>query len=158
MWKNIITQGLLQIIILGTILFKGKFLSNFRSRTFRNSIVNRNQGRRLERSIRKALLNFLQHFCVIADFQWSECQKAKIKRIERIQELLQQPTVFGDFGVDSRHPNVVRGIRWSITEDSPIDPTGAFYLFGIGISFYFCRILLQTFGANQFVQLLVKGK
>lgn len=42
MWKNIITQGLLQIIILGTILFKGNFLSNFRPRTFRNSIINRN--------------------------------------------------------------------------------------------------------------------
>lgn len=31
MWKNIITQGFLQIIILGTILFKGIFLHYFRS-------------------------------------------------------------------------------------------------------------------------------
>ena len=28
MWKNIITQGLLQIMILGTILFKGNFVDN----------------------------------------------------------------------------------------------------------------------------------
>ena len=31
MWKNIITQGILQIIILGTILFKGKYFIKFRS-------------------------------------------------------------------------------------------------------------------------------
>ena len=31
MWKNIISQGILQIIILGTILFKGKYLFLFRT-------------------------------------------------------------------------------------------------------------------------------
>lgn len=31
MWKNIITQGILQIIILGTILFKGKYFINLRT-------------------------------------------------------------------------------------------------------------------------------
>lgn len=31
MWKNIITQGLLQILILGAILFKGNFIFLFRS-------------------------------------------------------------------------------------------------------------------------------
>lgn len=44
MWKNIITQGVLQIIILGTILFKGKFSLQLRSRNFRISIFNRCQG------------------------------------------------------------------------------------------------------------------
>lgn len=40
MWKNIITQGTLQIIILGTILFKGKNLYLFRSLTLWLSIFN----------------------------------------------------------------------------------------------------------------------
>ena len=31
MWKNIIAQGIWQIIVLGTILFKGKKLINHRS-------------------------------------------------------------------------------------------------------------------------------
>jgi Ca2+ transporting ATPase len=32
MWKNIITQGILQIIILGTILFKGNLVLKYRPR------------------------------------------------------------------------------------------------------------------------------
>jgi Ca2+ transporting ATPase len=44
MWRNIILQGLWQIAILGTILFKGTFLFNLRSRNIRRPIINPRRG------------------------------------------------------------------------------------------------------------------
>jgi Ca2+ transporting ATPase len=44
MWRNIISQGIWQIIILGTILFKGNFIINLRSRNLRCPIIHPRQG------------------------------------------------------------------------------------------------------------------
>lgn len=44
MWKNIISQGIWQIIILGTILFKGNYSFYCRSINIWSSIINSCQG------------------------------------------------------------------------------------------------------------------
>jgi hypothetical protein len=68
MLKNIISQGLVQIAILGTILFKGiNFYSKHKPTNPEHPVVDRRQ--RLELRDRQALLNLLQRIRAATDLQ-----------------------------------------------------------------------------------------
>jgi calcium-translocating P-type ATPase len=91
MWKNIISQGLVQIAILGTILFKGINDLLCRSLDSEHPVVNWCQG--LDRRDRQTLLYILQRFCTTADLQRDKCSQAQALVGQCLQKFLQQSTI-----------------------------------------------------------------
>ncbi len=66
MWRNVVSQGILQIAILGAVLFVGTYLLILSTLLLGNSLINRGVSLRLESTNRQALLSLLQHLCAFA--------------------------------------------------------------------------------------------
>lgn len=86
MWKNIICQGLMQIAVLGTILFKGTL--NFKLRTSNSWYPFIYWSFWLEWINRKTLLYFLQCFRLASNFQLNQCKKIEAYRSKCLWKLL----------------------------------------------------------------------
>lgn len=127
MFKNVFAQGLLQIIILGTILFRGMNYLKFRSSNLWHSIFNWSLG--MDKRDRQALFYFLPCFCSPSTFQRNQCKKVKIRWVKCFWKLFQQSSLHCDFTSNNSNPNFMHWIRRTIDKDSSINLSWAFNLY-----------------------------
>ena len=157
MWKNILTQGVLQIIILAIILFKGTHRSLRRSPDLQHPFLDWSRPRGLEWLDRKALLDLFQRVRPAAGLQRNQRQEAQVERAQHLRQLLQQPLVFSYLGQHSGHSIHVCADGRPVSQNRSFEHSWALDLPWTGFTVDLRRLHLQGSPASLFVQVFRKG-
>ena len=114
MWKNIIAQGLMQIAVLGTILFKDK---KSLAQVHKFWVSLHQSPLRIGQRKQETLFIVLHVFVLLQIFTEIKAIKVKAQRSKCVQEVLQQPNVFDYFGRYYHHSTHNSEIWWKIHEN-----------------------------------------